>query len=212
MPGTVHLDLMKSGILAGRQRGKGREGGTTDCTALTSRWSLIAHPLPPSLPPSRPWHSEDPLYRDNELKYQWVCQDAWTYSTKVDLKVRYVPSLPPSLPPMLTTLPPSLPPSPLPQSMKVAGRDKDAPWMLQFDGIDTVASVTWNGKALPGREGGREGGRVVMTILVACNVNNSPSLPSSLPPSLPPSIHPSLQAPLLVPRSCSTRTRYPMTF
>ncbi|KAM3569854.1 hypothetical protein VYU27_008067, partial [Nannochloropsis oceanica] len=80
VPGTVHLDLIKSGILA-----------------------------------------EDPLYRDNELKYQWVCQDAWTYSTKVDLK-----------------------------SMKVADRDKDTPWMLQFDGIDTVASVTWNGKALPG--------------------------------------------------------------
>lgn len=29
--------------------------------------------------------TEDPLYRDNEKAYAWVCQDGWTYSTTVDL-------------------------------------------------------------------------------------------------------------------------------
>ncbi len=74
---------------------------------------------PPLSPPKT--KTEDPLYRDNEKQFAWVCQDGWTYSTTVNLK-----------------------------DFKVNSHDQRAPWQLCFEGIDTVANVTWNGRALPG--------------------------------------------------------------
>jgi hypothetical protein len=79
-------------------REEGREGG--DGCTLGRAERLLSLPVPLPLP------SEDPLYRDNEIKYQWVCKDAWTYSTEVDLKVG--PSLPPSLRDSLVSPPPCL--------------------------------------------------------------------------------------------------------
>ena len=54
-----------------------------------------------------------PTHLSLQVKYQWVCQDGWTYKTSVDLK-----------------------------KLRVAGRDKDAPWVLQFDGVRKESSPT----------------------------------------------------------------------
>jgi beta-mannosidase len=62
---------------------------------------------------------EDPLYRYNEKKYVWVTKERWVYSTTLDMS-----------------------------SYPVSASDASAPWLLRFDGVDTVANVTWNGKPL----------------------------------------------------------------
>lgn len=58
----------------------------------------------------------DPLYRFNELEYQWVTEDSWVYSTEL----------------------------PLQSHAESAG----GPWLLRFDGIDTVAEVRLDGHVL----------------------------------------------------------------
>lgn len=86
------------------------------------RSTLVGHtPTDSTNAPSKTHNTEDPLYRDNEKEFAWVCQDAWTYSTTVNTK-----------------------------GLHVGAKDAHAPWQLRFEGIDTVANVTWNGRPLPG--------------------------------------------------------------
>lgn len=63
-------------------------------------------------------HAGDPLYRYNELEYKWVTEDSWTYRLQFGLP-------------------------PAPADYEAAG-----PWLLRFEGVDTVAEVRLNGKAL----------------------------------------------------------------
>lgn len=100
--------------------------------------------------------TEDPLYRDNEKAFAWVCQDGWTYSTTIDLhdfkagrRLTFDPCLFVRKGRIQATLLKEIH-THTHTHRQVNSKDGRAPWQLRFEGIDTVANVTWNGRPLPG--------------------------------------------------------------